>query len=909
MSKGRTQGWTSIWRRMSPTERREAALEYLREAENSPKGREGAIKFLSQECRTSPNAVAHWDLDRRADRLARSVHLRAVHFASLVAAFHVRRKAPMLTRFLDEAGIPHINGIVDPRTMQDACAKDALLHAVLSLRSGFPAREVALYLDALEAQEAPAFAHLAAARAEAAGMPDPTPADVEVPTVASEDETAKAPSSREVRREKDELDDPLYSDLEALTALDDVLKEASVAAAANIVGAFDFQTLRAAADEIVRLNPKRHRSYYHLGFLDFLEGHDPSARFPRASERQRGWYLCGAVHALARQGDRSNIVALFDRHPSEGRRILGARHEATTEGALPIVDALLAEDRRADALGALVPTAVARAGMPLMECLLAEALGCLRGLRPEEAMPILKLLADGIEARLRLRRDVDPAFVEAVHVRRALALRLQGAFDAAKEAYEALLDSPRSRTVADGTVGLGLVACRVRSLSDVRLPARSADLEATARRLAAGRDQLERVDASEDIARLQADLCLGTLALAEGRTKDAHTSLARAVTASASREELDEGHGALDRARLYLGLAQAEALVPERMEEAVEHVVAGARTSPEEAHAYLLERVLVAVSTARPRVAAEATHALYGVLGDGLLDAALGAGMLPKHEALREVLATRAEASKRRHRDRGTDAENLLRECIEAEDIARAERALEVLEDLSDDASGRARLLAILEDRTRYDPAWRPAEALYTRVRLLEAEGRYADAAVLLCGAGHELLSADPERGLFAADDLLERIGSYGVDVPDPSLVTRVQALRASAPPAPTIRSPKGRVYFVGGNEVQARYEKWLTAEARKRWPKVSIEFDFSGWAKNWGRNLPAIEGRVRNADAVVVMRFIRTLLGRTLRGLCGENGLPWIPCTGHGRQSLLAAIERAVQLLDRPSPPERKGS
>ena len=146
MSKGRTQTWTSIWRRMSPTERREAAFEYVREAENSPKAREGAIKFLSQECRTSPNAIAGWDLDRRADRLARAAQLKPVHFASLVAAFHVRRRTPMLTRFLDEAGIPHINGVVDPRTMGDARAKDALVRAVLALRGGFPTREVELYL-------------------------------------------------------------------------------------------------------------------------------------------------------------------------------------------------------------------------------------------------------------------------------------------------------------------------------------------------------------------------------------------------------------------------------------------------------------------------------------------------------------------------------------------------------------------------------------------------------------------------------------------------------------------------------------------------------------------------------------------------------------------------------------------
>jgi len=36
--------------------------------------------------------------------------------------------------------------------------------------------------------------------------------------------------------------------------------------------------------------------------------------------------------------------------------------------------------------------------------------------------------------------------------------------------------------------------------------------------------------------------------------------------------------------------------------------------------------------------------------------------------------------------------------------------------------------------------------------------------------------------------------------------------------------------------------------------------------------------------NALIIMRFIRTELGRRLRKLCGENGLMWFPCTGRGR-------------------------
>jgi hypothetical protein len=60
---------------------------------------------------------------------------------------------------------------------------------------------------------------------------------------------------------------------------------------------------------------------------------------------------------------------------------------------------------------------------------------------------------------------------------------------------------------------------------------------------------------------------------------------------------------------------------------------------------------------------------------------------------------------------------------------------------------------------------------------------------------------------------------------------------------------------------------------------------------------------RIREADAVVIMRFVRTLLGRTLRALCSEHDRPWVACTGHGRDSLLGAIEEAVRLLPTGAP------
>jgi hypothetical protein len=56
----------------------------------------------------------------------------------------------------------------------------------------------------------------------------------------------------------------------------------------------------------------------------------------------------------------------------------------------------------------------------------------------------------------------------------------------------------------------------------------------------------------------------------------------------------------------------------------------------------------------------------------------------------------------------------------------------------------------------------------------------------------------------------------------------------------------------------------------------------------------------MEDADAVVVMKMVRTLLGKSIRKRSGELGQPWIPCQGTGRQSLLTSIEEALLVVAR---------
>ena len=108
------------------------------------------------------------------------------------------------------------------------------------------------------------------------------------------------------------------------------------------------------------------------------------------------------------------------------------------------------------------------------------------------------------------------------------------------------------------------------------------------------------------------------------------------------------------------------------------------------------------------------------------------------------------------------------------------------------------------------------------------------------------------------------------------------------------MRAP-ARILFVGGNESQERYEASLRADFLERNPGSTI--DFTHWSSNWGRQIDEVKPKLAQYSAMVLMRFVRTQMGRELRRLGTRFDLPWVACTGHGRESLRRAIENAARV------------
>jgi hypothetical protein len=105
----------------------------------------------------------------------------------------------------------------------------------------------------------------------------------------------------------------------------------------------------------------------------------------------------------------------------------------------------------------------------------------------------------------------------------------------------------------------------------------------------------------------------------------------------------------------------------------------------------------------------------------------------------------------------------------------------------------------------------------------------------------------------------------------------------------------KVRVIYVGGNEIQQRYEKDIVAELAIEHPNLSVDFVYPGWSSNWAPVADGIKSRLGDYDGLVLSYFVRTIFGRTVRKMCTDS-CPWWAAPGHGKASIKRGILAAAR-------------
>ena len=887
-------GAVTLWNALEAEERTAAARAYLGARKD---GRERLNEIVASARNFRPQTVEKWPEDKIVETV-RNVPLRDPDFASeLLSRHHVPGQLSMVTAFLDALGVDHDQGRVGSLATING-NEPAVRSAIGAISEKYEPRSCAIYLLALHSFGAPAGATGRVWLKELLEAPvDEVDTEPEVPT-ATEAEAVE----NETKQDHPEQHDP--SRQPSFTTLDRLLIYAAVDSAQGIEGALSEDDLDDVVGELVALNGRRHHSYFHAGFRDVLFDKPVGDELPAANESRLRWYWTGAVHGWARRERWDDIVREHARNPVV--RGLGSGMSRASVAAVPhIVEALHQEGRAAE-LAQFVKVRALISRPRIFKPLLDAATELLAKGDAASARPIFELLMKtrrkfeelGVSPTTRLLLDA--------HRRMAHCLRHLHQHDRAGKLLKDLLNQdPDPNIHAMVHADLGLIEGGFDGLDEVVLPLRLDELDGVVDRLAKGVEYFRESIETETAYSAHGHYCLGVLALgravADQAFKDAEHHLQ--ATRTYFSEAADSYSSKLiERANLYFGVAKAQQLSPNKLAHAADittqSLAAGARMP-----SYLIEPMILALDLVEEKTdLRRVTKAIIKTGREEALDELAKCEAALDHcPELCHALKSRAQRKGRVGKARAADLRSALRGFLKQDDLEAAGEVLDGLDELAQDDVGVPEFLELLKDRSYYEPAWDRDDAAIARARCHEVRGEYQEAIHVLRELFYRLATPEREAGPGDAAGVLDRIRGYGIDASFYSDVTnRHNALAASeheAAPLPESGSKRRvRVLVVGGAEQQAQAEDLVREKLKDRYPHIRVTFIQTGWSVNWKRKFAEIEGQMASHDALVIMRFMRTHLGRKIRKQW--TGRPWRSCWGGQPGAIVEAVIRAAKAV-----------
>lgn len=665
-----------------------------------------------------------------------------------------------------------------------------------------------------------------------------------------------------------------------------------------------------AVDELLSLDGLRAGSWRLSGLADGLA--DNTRNRPEPPTSDAAFHrLLGVVEALVHVGRFDGLVDLVSSHPTEIERLVAdpteaAFHEPVLQAALdgaPVV---------ARRLLRLVP-----GPFPAWPNLIERLRATCDRLSVDDPVTAGGLLRAGDEmltAWTPMLATGELVAVEQVAaelaVERARCQRRSGDFVGVRSVLDRidsarLSTSARARSLEEAA----LAACEVASLDGVRFPSGPSDRESTRLRFGRAAPEIEAaVAAGSDLV---GRVLRAVISVAQDEPTRAVADLRVACAALTEKPDPSPGEcELLARLEFELGLNELCMLEPGTDDAAIRRIDAAVTAGHRPAVGQL--------STIAVALAAHGSSATVTAVGR-LLDVAPAN---PEGIRLLIGLAQRnAIGAARLAAERGRDDRlprrlrlELLEGALSGLSSATSEGEGPDLESVADDLE---RLVAKAADadldrrwaaRLARDDALRTVLGADTadlvRLHVLRRAGLTDDAAAVARGLYHRALGGHVEG--VDAGDLLELLGQLGAGVDEvralrrllPSDVGANSEADAGAASTDAVPNRPILVLFVGGNETQARAWPGIQGAVTADYGGVvTVKWFETGWGSNWGDAAKEIESLFSQADVLVVMTFVRTMLGRRLRRTAGEAGIPWVACTGHGRASIERAIARAVAL------------
>lgn len=843
-------------------------------------------------------------------------------FFNLFVRLHFGARAGVLTEVYERLGVVHDGTEVGKEILEAPLDADRVAQGVAALLSSpeLPKFRLCLRVMRFACSEAwrpgveAALAALAGGWAETAGAPEEAVAPrapAGAPPVPAEPEPERRPHPETVAETAAEVEEtaggPDLSGAPEFTTLDKLVIRAVIGSLNEIHGGLGELERNDLVLELLHLNEARAQSWFHWGFLDALEAR-PLAPLQRGDNRdRRAWYLSGFLHGVYRVRQDAGLLEQIEALEELDReRLLGPGSEGGALLAETVVPACL---RSPEPRAALPWLRLYASVAP--EKLVPPVLGWSRvALVDQSPQRVADLLEATLASLERLDEELRPPeeVSRALHRRLAIAWRRLRRFEEARSAVHELLETStdgleRSRLLCDDA----LITLAIGSLEEMKL-GHPDTRPALAQALRGVRPRLEEAVACGDGAPVAHYLIgisrLLDLPRTDSELDETSAAFSRALSAmSTDGASFWRRTGVQPQCEFLHAICELRLLDEARGVPAVRELTSALEQRPDLPEDLLFEAINNAAGLNIPQVSPLVERLLERSPIRVLRELDLS-DVAERNDGLRQMAARFALQHEEglRAEERWRVWSRLLAAALGAQsgrDSDTAQQALDALERTAQREGFEQRFLDLLDRNENWECAWEERDALEARVAVLRRLGRWAEAQAELERVAWQAID-DCESDAADWIELYREAGGAPETVD--ALKRQLEVSRAGGADlddtldGPSAQTPV-RILFVGGNESQERYEASLRADFLERNPGSAVDFLFTDWSSNWGRQIDELKPKLAQYSAMVLMRFVRTQMGRELRRLGSRYDLPWVACTGHGRDSLRRAISEAARV------------
>jgi hypothetical protein len=511
----------------------------------------------------------------------------------------------------------------------------------------------------------------------------------------------------------------------------------------------------------------------------------------------------------------------------------------------------------------------------------------------------LKALADGLSSSKErgfalFAKDK----LKGIRRREAIAMLGKGDLAGARSAFGQLAAEGNSREKVEARAWIAMSNAGLTDFFDV-FPSGSEDL------FDKSGERMQAVLREISDQKMEASRLSPTVNVCAGMAEYCHRNYAAALIhfRNAADGIMQEGRPTTSRAYLWVRFMRASAQImsmdattPEETVADFEAVV-GSKIKP--ASWFYADLVEPAALFPDQRLLPLVLVAVPDEDGEKHFKAYQSADILPQNAQKRLAYAQWLPGSKRKKKEVFDQLCLVVRWDIKAGKNEAAEIAIDGLEQLAEEsdefAAGLVNLVS--EQGIVPDIMEEPAQ-LELRIRLLLRLKRDTDAIQLMLERFRKAATSSNAWHREQSLELLSELKATGADISQISVIGAklVSEFDSNNTDNDIIATAgKVRVIYVGGNEIQQRYEKDIVAELSVEHPNLSVDFEYPGWSSNWASVADGIKSRLSNYDGLVLSYFVRTIFGRTIRKMCTDS-CPWWAAPGHGKASIKRGILAAAR-------------